>query len=94
MTILENIQNSREFPPGISEIVDSLEFANCNSRWTVALEAGGDPAPLPQIKTDVGLNPGHIALNGDPAPAPRKGELGHPNGHPSQLLLSTVQTVS
>ena len=46
---------------------------------------------------DVGLGPGHIVLDGDPAPPPQKGGtppifgpcLLWPNGRPSQLLLST-----
>jgi len=33
MTILENIQNSREFAPGILGTVDSREFPNGNSQW-------------------------------------------------------------
>jgi len=48
----------------------------------------------------VGLDPSHIVLDGDPAPPPQKGHnpqifgrcvLWHlwPNGRPSQLLLST-----
>jgi len=33
MTILENLQNSREFLLGISGTVDSWEFPNGNSPW-------------------------------------------------------------
>jgi len=33
MTFLENLKNSREFPPGISGTIDSREFPNGNSRW-------------------------------------------------------------
>jgi len=33
MTILENLQNSRDFPPGILRTVDSREFPNANSQW-------------------------------------------------------------
>jgi len=50
---------------------------------------------------EVGLSPGHIVLNGDPAPPPLKGHrppifdpcLLWPNGRPSQLLLSTCTFV-
>ena len=44
------------------------------------------------LGTKVGLGPGHIVLNGDPAP-PSKGAqppiFGGPNGRLSQLLLIT-----
>jgi len=46
------------------------------------------------LGTEVGLGPGDIVLDGDPAP-PKKGTpifgpyLLWPNGRPSQLLLST-----
>ena len=50
-----------------------------------------------KLGTEVGLSPGHIVLDGDPAPLPQKGTaaplfgpcLLWPNGHPSQLLLSS-----
>jgi len=50
------------------------------------------------VGTEVDLGPGHIALDGDPAPPPPKGAqqpplfgpcLLWPNGRPSQLLLSS-----
>jgi len=37
MTILENIQNSQEFPPGILGTVDSREVPNWNSQWPCKL---------------------------------------------------------
>jgi len=54
-----------------------------------------------QLGTMVGLGPGHIVLQGDPAP-PRRGTtppifvpcLLWPNGRPSQLLLSTCFPLS
>jgi len=52
------------------------------------------------LGTDVGLGPGQIVLDGDPAPPPEKKRtqppifgpcLLWPNDRPSQLLLSTCQ---
>jgi len=46
------------------------------------------------LDMDVGVGPGHIVLDGDPAPPKRpqfSARLLWPNGRPSQLLLSTCQ---
>jgi len=51
---------------------------------------------------EVGLGPGHIMLDEDPAPLPQMGTartifgpcLLWPNGHPSQLLLSTCSFIT
>jgi len=49
-----------------------------------------------KLGVEVGIGPGHIVLDGDPAPPPQRGTapvfgpcLLWPNGRPSQLLLST-----
>ena len=60
---------------------------------SVVAKAGWIKMPL-----GIGLGPGHIVLDGNPAPVPQRGgaqpsifshRLLWPNGHPSQLLLST-----
>jgi len=53
------------------------------------------------LGTEVDLGPGHIVLDGDPAPIPERGTAApvfgtcvlRPNGRPSQLLLSTCFSV-
>jgi len=52
-----------------------------------------------KLGLEVGLGPGHIVLDGDPSP-PKGAEppnfgpyLLWPNGHPSQLLLSTCNMI-
>jgi len=53
------------------------------------------------LGTEVGIGPGDIVLDGDPAPQQKGGIprifgpcLLWPNGHPSQLLLSTCNLLN
>jgi len=83
MTILENRQNSREFPPAILGTVDSREFTSIPEREF--------PVALIKMKlgTPVCLGPGHIVLDGDPAPPPPKGHI-LPNFRPISVAAKRL----